>query len=121
MDDVNSEIESSPDSEPGDRPLYGRRRRIFIRVIVLVAVGSMLLPLLANFYAVSASTAAHACLVATNHEAPEATGAVAIFEIFGPGVIGWECYATGAFGGDRHIISLGLLPGTVEIPRGVQT
>jgi hypothetical protein len=31
-------------------------------------------------------------------------------EIFGPGGIGWECYSVGAFGGDRHVASLGLIP-----------
>jgi hypothetical protein len=103
-----------------DRPLYGRRRRILLRVVVLVAVGAMLLPILVNLAAVSSATAANACAAATRYEDPDANGSVVRFEIFGPGVIGWECYATGGFGGERHIISLGLIPGMVELPHGVR-
>ncbi len=112
MDEISRQID-----EP---PLYGRRRRILVRIVVLIAVGAMLLPVLANLYTVSAATAANSCMVATRHEVPDATGASARFEIFGPGVIGWECYAIGGFGGDHHVISLGLIPGMVEIPRGVE-
>lgn len=104
-----------------ERPLYSRRRQDALRAVVIIAVGAMLLPVLANLYAVSAATAASACTVATRHEVPDATGSTAKFEIFGPGVIGWECYAIGGFGGDRHVISLGLIPGMVEIPPGVQS
>lgn len=106
-------------SDIDDRPLYSQRRQKALRAVVIIAVGAMLLPVLANLYTVSAATAANSCMVATRHEVPDATGASARFEIFGPGVIGWECYAIGGFGGDRHVISLGLIPGMVEIPRGV--
>jgi len=44
------------------------------------------------------------------YEASDATGVSARFEVFGPGGAGWECYATGGFGGDRHVASLGLIP-----------
>lgn len=107
------------DSETDDRPLYGRRRRTVMRVIVLVAVGAMLLPLIANLVTVSAGTAAAACKRAVAYAVPDAEGSSARFELFGPGGIGWECYATGAFGGDRHVASLGLIPGMVDLPRGV--
>ncbi|WP_434156592.1 hypothetical protein ACI6SL_11315 [Clavibacter nebraskensis] len=32
------------------------------------------------------------------------------FQLFGPGVVGYECYTKYAFGGDEHITSLGLIP-----------
>ena len=110
-------VEAS-DAEINDRPLYGKRRKRFIRVMVLVTVGAMLLPGLAGLYSVSASAASQACIIATIHEAPDATGVSVPFQFFGPGFIGWECYATGTFGGDRHIISLGLFPGLVSLPTG---
>ncbi|MCC6270052.1 MAG: hypothetical protein IT190_02115 [Microbacteriaceae bacterium] len=108
----------SDDSSIDERPLYGQRRTRFIRTVVFIAVGAMMLPILASLYSVTAASAARACIVATINEAPDATGTTAPFEIFGPGLFGWECYATGTFGGTRHIISLGLLPGLVTLPSG---
>lgn len=107
------------DSEIDDRPLYSRRRRTVMRVVVLVAVGAMLLPILASLISVSAATAANACAQVVSYAAPDADGSSARFEIFGAGVIGWECYAVGGFGGTRHVVSLGLVPGIVDVPRGV--
>lgn len=106
------------DSSIDERPLYSQRRKRFLRAIVLVAVAAMMLPIVASLYTVSAASAARACIIATVNEAPDATGTSVPFQIFGPGVIGWECYATGTFGGDRHIISLGLLPSLVSLPTG---
>ncbi len=111
-------IDAGPDAGPDDRPLYGQRRKRFIRGVVYIAVGAMMLPILAGLYSVNAAAAARACVIATINAAPDATGTAVPFEIFGPGIIGWECYATGTFGGDRHIISLGLLPGFVSLPTG---
>jgi hypothetical protein len=48
---------------------------------------------------------------------PDATRASAPFEVFGAGGLGWECYSVGAFGGDRHLVSLGLIP-TIPRPPG---
>lgn len=106
------------DAGTDERPLYSQRRKQFLRAVVLIAVGAMMLPILASLYSVSAASAARACVVATINEAPDATGTRVPFELFGPGIVGWECYATGTFGGDRHIISLGLLPGLVTLPTG---
>jgi hypothetical protein len=107
------------DSETDDRPLYSRRRRTALRVVVLVAVGAMLLPLVANLVTVSAATAASSCARAVAYVVPDARGSSARFEAFGPGGIGWECYAVGGFSDGRHVVSLGLIPGMVEPPRGV--
>jgi hypothetical protein len=107
------------ETDVDERPLYGRRRRTIMRVVVLVAIAAMLLPLIANLVTVSAATAADACARAVAYEVPDARGSSARFELFGAGGIGWECYATGAFGGDRHVVSLGLVPGMVELPHGV--
>lgn len=109
------------DSETDDRPLYSRRRTTVIRVIVLIAVGAMLLPVLVNLVAVNTMAAQSACAAAAAYETPDATGSSARFEIFGAGGIGWECYSVGGFTGAKHILSLGIIPGVVEIPRGVHT
>lgn len=105
--------------EPDDRPLYGARRRILLRVVVLVAVGAMLLPIMASLISVSTGTASAACARVVAYAVPDATGSSARFELFGPGLIGWECYATGGFDGETHVVSLGLVPGMVELPRGI--
>ena len=105
--------------ETDDRPLYSRRRRRAMRIVVLVAVGAMLLPIVANLVTVSAATAADSCARAVAYAVPDAAGSSARFELFGAGLIGWECYAVGGFSGNRHVVSLGLVPGMVELPRGV--
>lgn len=99
------------DADLGERPLYSKRRKRLIRAFVYITVGAMLLPALASLYTVSASAAERACVVEIIHETQDATGYSVPFQLFGPGIIGWECYATGTFGGDRHIASLGLFPG----------
>lgn len=99
-------------------PLNGNRRKRMIRIVVFITVGAMLLPGLAGLYSVNAQAAARACAIATSRVAPDADAASAKFTFFGPGVIGWECYALGGFGGDRHIISLGLFPGMATLPTG---
>ncbi len=109
------------DSEIDDRPLYSRRRRTVMRVVVLVAVGAMLLPIFASLISVSSATAANACARAVAYAVPDADGSSARFELFGAGFIGWECYAVGGFGGTHHVISLGLIPGKVDLPRGVNS
>lgn len=109
-----------PRLDTDDRPLYSKRRATIIRVMVLIAVGAMLLPVLVNLVSVSAASAQNACAAAVRYETPDATGSTAQFELFGAGGIGWACYATGGFGGTKHVASLGLIPGMVEIPRGVR-
>ncbi|MBX3078698.1 MAG: hypothetical protein KF692_05655 [Cryobacterium sp.] len=106
-------------ADSDDRPLYGRRRRTMMRVVVLVAVAALVLPVVATLLTVSAATAADACARAVAYAVPDASGSAARFEFFGAGGIGWECYAVGGFSGDRHVVSLGLVPGMVELPRGV--
>lgn len=111
------------DADLSDKPLYGKRRKRLIRAFVFITVGAMLLPALASLYSVSASAAQRTCVIAVIHEAPDATGYSAPFQMFGPGIVGWECYATGTFGGDRHIASFGIFPGFYSLPQqgGVQT
>lgn len=114
------ELEEHPELagyDPGEeRPLRGRRRVVLIRVVVALSVVALVLPGLLTTASLNANNAAAACAIWVRHSAPDASGSSARFEIFGAGGIGWECYSVGAFGGDRHVASLGLIPGKVTLP-----
>ncbi|MHB1171931.1 MAG: hypothetical protein ACYCZY_05470 [Lacisediminihabitans sp.] len=115
-----SERDEHPEStgyDPGEgRPLRSRRLLITMRVLVIVGIVALLLPGLVTTIALGSATASASCAAWVAYEAPDAIGSSARFEIFGAGFLGWECYTVGAFGGDRHIASLGLIPGDPRIP-----
>jgi hypothetical protein len=52
------------------------------------------------------------------YEVPEPSVSAARFEFFGPGLLGWECYATDVIGGDRYVGYLGIIPGPPNLPDG---
>lgn len=93
-----------------ERPLRNPRVLLVMRVIVIVGIGCLILPSILTTVTVAASTAHETCLAWVRYEEPGAATASARFEVFGPGGIGWECYAVGGFGGERHVASLGLIP-----------
>jgi hypothetical protein len=99
-----------------DRPLGGRRRKAVIRTVVILGVIALVLPGIATTISVSTATAEASCATWVRYAAPDASGSSARFEIFGAGGIGWECYTVGAFGGDHHVASLGLIPGGARLP-----
>lgn len=98
------------------RPLRSRRRTTALRAVVIIGLIALILPGLVTTVSVAASTANAACAALVHYGVPDATGSSARFEIFGAGGIGWECYSVGAFGGDHHVASLGLIPGEPRIP-----
>ncbi|WP_213813712.1 hypothetical protein [Glaciihabitans sp. dw_435] len=104
----------------GERPLRSRRQLVVLRVIVIVGLVGLVLPGIVTTVSVSSSTAQASCAIWVRYSAPDAPGSQARFEIFGAGGVGWECYTVGAFGGDRHVASIGLIPGTPKIPTGGQ-
>ncbi len=87
-----------------------RRMRLVLRIVVVLGVAALVLPGVLTTMSVAAATAQEACTAWVAYEAPEATGASARFEVFGVGGPGWECYTVGAFGGDKRVASLGLIP-----------
>jgi hypothetical protein len=92
------------------RPLRSRRTVAMMRAVVIVGIGCLVLPGVITSVTVAAATADTTCRAWVRYEAPEASGASARFEMFGAGGLGWECYTVGAFGGDRHVASLGIIP-----------
>ena len=120
-DDADYEYDDEYDHEAGDRyadsaPLYSRRRRIILRVTVLVCVFALLLPGVLSLYSQFSAFAQGACWKAARFSDPSTVSTRVDFELFGPGGVGWECYATGA-SGERHVVSLGLFPSDVT-PEG---
>jgi len=119
-----SDLEEHPELsgyDPGDgRPLRGRRRVVMVRVIVALSVIALVLPGVLTTASLNASNAAAACATWVRHLAPDATGSSARFEFFGSDGIGWQCYTVGAFGSDRHVASLGLIPSRFVAPPPIE-
>ena len=87
-----------------------RRMRFVLRIVVVVGIACLVLPGMLTTLSVASSTAQEACNAWVRYEAPEATRASARFELFGAGGPGWQCYTVGAFGGEKNVASLGLIP-----------
>jgi hypothetical protein len=102
-----------PIGEPRAR---SRRTVVALRVVVIVGILALVLPETFTIVTVGAANAQRACHTWVKYAVPDAESASARFELFGPKGVGYECYAIGAFGGDRHVASLGLIPGPAMIP-----
>lgn len=110
MDTFDDEPELAGYVKGTGKPLHGPHRLLILRIIVITGVLCLVLPQAITMVSAASETADAACRAWVRYEAPDATGASARFEIFGPSGLGWECYTVGAFGGDRHVASLGLIP-----------
>ncbi|MCU1407103.1 MAG: putative rane protein [Glaciihabitans sp.] len=102
--------------EPSDRPLRSRKMKAITRVVVVLGLLALVLPGVMTTISVGSRTAQASCAIWVAYEEPGAISSVARFEFFGDGLVGWECYTVGAFGGDYHVVSLGLIPGTPKLP-----
>lgn len=116
MNDHEDEPELAGYVPHDERPLHGWPRTLIFRFIVVVGVLSLILPGIVTSASVATAAANRSCAIWVHYAAPDAAGSEARFELFGPGGIGWECYSVGAFGGDRHVVSLGLIPGEPRLP-----
>jgi hypothetical protein len=116
---------TSHEDEPelaGYEPTDGHTRRglrnpWLLRVVVVLGLIGLVVPGVLTTMSVANRTAQAACAIWVSYQAPGSPAYEARFELFGPGTVGWECYTAGAFGGDSHVASLGLIPGTPNIPR----
>lgn len=96
--------------EPAEeRPLRSRRTTLMMRAVVVVTLVALILPGILSAMSFAQATAQNACAAWVAYEVPEQRRAIVRFETFGPGVLGWECYAVTATG-ESHIVSLGLTP-----------
>ena len=99
-----------PEFEEDSRPLRTDRRRRMLRVVVLVALGAMLLPLVLSAVGGARAAAERACAVYVSAYDAGASSRVA-FDVFAEGGPGWLCLARplGA-GHDTLLGNLGLMP-----------
>jgi hypothetical protein len=93
------------------RPLRSRWTRRAIQAAALLGVLLLLMPFFFSQQRVASLAADKWCAAWVRYEVPEPSTPHASFQLFGPSVIGWECYATHMIGGDRYIGSLGIIPG----------
>lgn len=99
-----------------EKPLRSRAMAWVIRVVVVLGVVALVLPGMITTASTAERTAQAACAIWVDYLVDGPSGAEARFEIFGASGIGWECYSVGAFGGDGHVASLGLIPGAPQLP-----
>ncbi|RXZ70957.1 hypothetical protein [Agromyces albus] len=108
MSDRHHELDGDPFDD--DRPVFGERRRRALRVVVLIAVGALVLPIVLSIYGVARAAADRACAQYVAAYDADALGSRVSFELFARGGPGWQCFATAGHGNDAHIANLGLLP-----------
>ncbi|NEM90723.1 hypothetical protein [Galbitalea soli] len=103
--------------EPGDgRPLRSARTLLAMRLVVIVGLIGFILPGIVTIVSVSADTARRSCARWVGYERPDAPASDARLELFGYGGPGWQCYTKNAFGGDKWIAPLGLIPAMPVLP-----
>ncbi len=98
------------------KPLRSRRLLLIMRVIVVIGLLSLVLPSVIISVSDAAASAREGCRRWVAYAVPSSPSYNATFEVFGAHGMGWQCYTKGAFGGDRFIASLGLIPGVPNIP-----
>jgi hypothetical protein len=92
------------------KPLRSPKLVWGIRLVVVLAVLALVLPGVLTTVSVGSSNAERACAARVALAYPFAGGSEARFELFGPGVLGWECYLVDPATGDVHVDSMGLIP-----------
>lgn len=92
-----------------EKPMRSARKAWALRLVVLLAVLALVLPGVFTTVSVGTSNAWQACTYRSAVVDPSLQAAPR-FELFGPGGLGWECYAVDRFGDEHHIDSMGLIP-----------
>jgi hypothetical protein len=86
----------------------------------VVGLACLILPGIVESVSIARSTANEECKRWVAYEAPSSPGSDARFQLFGAGGMGWQCYTSGAFGGDGRVASMGLIPGPPNLPSRYQ-
>jgi hypothetical protein len=102
------------DEHDDDGPVRGARAQRTLRLVVLVALGALVLPLVLSLANVAHGAASRACALTVNRYDASATGSRVTFDLFGPGGAGWLCFADQRGGDDRLLANLGMIP---AVPR----
>jgi hypothetical protein len=102
------------------RPLYGRRRRRIMRLMVLIAVAALVVPGILGTVSLAANTAQQTCAVYVARYQPNTAGASVHFDLFGPRGPGWDCYTLDAAQDETFLVLLGLIP-SAPLPPSVLT
>lgn len=92
--------------------------RRLIQLAAIVGIFLLVMPLIASQARVANVSAQGWCSRWVAHELSEPSTPEARFQAFGPGVLGWECYATNVIGGDVYIGNLGIIPGPPRVLLG---
>jgi len=108
VDDEHPELAGYEPHE--ERPLRSGRRMLLLRLVVLLAVLGLVLPGIITTVSLGANNAERACSYRGAIMMPGAARYEARWQLFGPGGIGWECYATDRNGDSLHVDSMGLIP-----------
>lgn len=95
----------------GERPLRSRRRQRAIQFAAIVGIALLVLPLVISQQRIAERSAQRWCEIWVDYELSEPASASARFELFGPSLIGWECYANRVIDDDQYLGPLGIIPG----------
>ena len=101
-----------------EKPMRSRRFHRLVQGAALLGVFLLVMPFFASQLSVASTSARNWCATWVAYEVPEPAVPAARFELFGPGVLGWECYATHMVGGDRYVGYLGIIPGPPNLDDG---
>ena len=102
----------------GDRPVRSRRSQRLIQFAAVVGIALLIMPLVISQMRIADQSAQRWCGIWVAYEVSEPARSDARFQVFGPSVIGWECYATAVIGGDRYLGPLGIIPGPPNLSDG---
>jgi hypothetical protein len=101
-----------------ERPMRSRRSQRLIQFAAVVGIALLVMPLVISQARIAERSAQRWCGIWVDYEVSEPATPDARFEVFGPSVIGWECYATEVIGGDRYLGPLGIIPGAPNLRDG---
>ncbi len=99
------------------KPLRSPRLLMVMRIVVVLGLVSLVLPSIVISVTDASAAARESCHRWVKYAVPSSPGSRATFEIFGSHGVGWQCYSSDSFGGDRFVASLGLIPGVPNIPK----
>lgn len=98
--------------------MRSRRRQRLIQFAAVVGIALLVLPLVISQQRIAERSAQRWCQIWVDYEVLEPSRADARFQVFGPSVVGWECYADLVVGDDQYLGPLGIIPGPPNLRDG---